>query len=155
MESQITSFLSLETIAFSLVVYIFCQIVRTSTEKTIGKLRWPFITEHFKTHIKDFWNEAFLPILPIVAGGVAAYFLPFYPYPPSFSTTLTSRIFFGIIAGGMSGVVYKTAKFYLRKNIPDNMKKKYFAIMGEDIDLINSEENSGKLAVPNPTEQNK
>lgn len=152
MESQITSFLSLETIVFSLVVYIVCQIFRTLIEKTISKLTWSFITEHTKTHIKDFWNEAFLPMLPIITGGVAAYFLPTYPYPSSFSTTLTSRIFFGIIAGVMSGMVYKTAKFYLRKNLPDNMKKKYSAVMGE---IDSEEEDSDKLAVPNPTEQNK
>lgn len=71
------------------------------------------ILKYFKNGQK-FWSEVAVPILPVVVGGCIAKFVEQYPYPEDINTQ-SGKMFFGLIAGMFSGLVYRVAKSYLSK----------------------------------------
>ncbi len=72
-----------------------------------------FVFKYVKV-IQKFWSEVIVPILPVVIGGLVAGFVKQYPYPEDISSG-SGRMFFGLIAGMFSGLVYRIAKSYLSK----------------------------------------
>jgi hypothetical protein len=64
-----------------------------------------------------FWKEVFLPILPVVLGPSVSYFATMYPYPEGFSIT-SGRVLFGLVAGLLSGLLFRVIKGVLLKNDP-------------------------------------
>lgn len=75
-----------------------------------------FIFKHF-VKIKKLWSEVILPILPVVTGGFISEFAKQYPYPEDIQSDI-GKVFFGIIAGMFSGLVYRIAKSYISKAAP-------------------------------------
>lgn len=63
-----------------------------------------------------FWNELFLPTIPIPLGGLLAFGLKNYPYANGLTTT-RDHIYYGIIAGLLSGLIYKVVKGLLGNQI--------------------------------------
>lgn len=55
----------------------------------------------------SWWRELILPILPVVIGGVLAFLAPEYPYPEALGVAVLGRVFFGVVAGLFSGLVYR------------------------------------------------
>src|SRR5665213_1279610 len=85
-------------VLFSLGIAAIMFVFRTIVEYTFPKVK-----------VKKFWNELLLPILPIIFGGISSILLKLYP----FTTGLTSvgdHLIFGIVAGLISGLVYKVTK---------------------------------------------
>lgn len=72
-----------------------------------------FIFKYF-AKIKTFWSEVLLPILPVITGGLVAEFAKQYPYPEDIQSD-SGKVFFGLIAGMFSGIVYRIAKSYISK----------------------------------------
>jgi uncharacterized BrkB/YihY/UPF0761 family membrane protein len=123
MEQALTSFFSIQTLVFCIVVYFAVQGFRTISEAIAKKVSMQRF-EHLNQHISDAWTNVILPSAPIVIGGLIAAFILSYPYPPPFDKGLYSRVFYGIVCGGACSEVYRFFRFYVKKFLPDNMKKK-------------------------------
>ena len=79
------------------------------------------IVEYFislKTDPKNvkLWNDLVLPILPVVLGPASAVFISAFPYPDGL-TTKPSRFIFGLVAGLLSGLIYRVFKSLLQQKI--------------------------------------
>lgn len=59
-----------------------------------------------------FWKDLILPILPVIIGPTAAYIAHQYPYPGGLSSS-AARVAFGLVAGLLSGLVYRVLKSML------------------------------------------
>ncbi len=55
------------------------------------------------------WKELILPVLPVLLGPTAAYLAKTYPYPGGL-TSGSARVAFGLVAGLLSGLVYRVLK---------------------------------------------
>ena len=55
------------------------------------------------------WKELILPVLPVVLGPTAAFLAKQYPYPNGLSSG-SARVAFGLVAGLLSGLVYRVLK---------------------------------------------
>jgi hypothetical protein len=55
------------------------------------------------------WKELILPVLPVVLGPTAAFFAKTYPYPNGLDSS-SARVAFGLVAGLLSGLVYRVLK---------------------------------------------
>lgn len=65
---------------------------------------------------KNAWEDLILPIMPISLGSLIGYLASSYPYPGEIST-VSGRLFFGMVAGLLSGFVYRLLKSLLLSNI--------------------------------------
>lgn len=140
MDQILNNFLSVQTVIFCLIAYIITQIIRTLIEKIGNKVNL-YISNKVTKYIYETWRETFLPLIPLFIGGILAYKLDSYPFPVPFNTSISARIFYGIICGGASGFVYRFIRFYI---------KRYLAQGGDD-----GSENGGVDPVKllqNPTE---
>ena len=108
---------STSVIVLCLVIFSLAWIIRNSFETFWAKLLVK------GTKLNKVWEELVLPTLPLVLGGVIGGFVEFYPYPEQFTGT-TSRVFFGIFAGLISGLIYRLVKQNLLKKIKDIQEEK-------------------------------
>ena len=123
MESVLTSFFSVSTIVFCIVLSFIVLIIRRLVEAAAKKVA-KYFPDKWEPWWVEFWREWVLPVLPIVLGVLIAFFVPLYPFPELFAATSAGRIFFGAVCGGASGYVYRFFKFYLKKLLPNNIKEK-------------------------------
>jgi hypothetical protein len=70
----------------------------------------------FSTIVMKFWTDLMLPILPVLTGSVMALILKKYPYPDNL-TTGSSRFIWGLVAGLLSGLVYRIVKSFLNNQV--------------------------------------
>lgn len=59
-----------------------------------------------------FWRDVFLPVLPIIIGGLFGYLIKSFPYPAVINDS-SSRMLFGLVAGMFSGVIYRMIKKFI------------------------------------------
>ncbi len=123
MDTALLSLFSLVFFVFAFGINIVVMAFRAIVEAIFKKLDvvLPAKVENF---ISDFWKEWVLPAMPIVIGGLMAYFISDYPYPPEFAASNSGRLFFGLIAGFFSATVYRFAKFNIKKYVPEEVKSK-------------------------------
>jgi hypothetical protein len=122
MEGILTNFFSAETLVFCVVIALSVLITRHLVEgaaKGIAKM-FPDKWEPFWIAL---WRENILPYLPVGMGGLLGWMVDAYPYPESFSATVTARIFFGIVCGLASGLVYRHVKQLARKMMPEKVEE--------------------------------
>ena len=105
MDSILEMLLSWQFIVFALAIAALIFVIRQSVEYFIVKLK-----------IKKIWNNLFLPILPVIVGGLLGFLLKTYPYPNGV-TTIEGRTIFGLVAGLMSGLLYRVIKSLLFSKI--------------------------------------
>ena len=105
MDSILQMLLNWQFIIFALAIAALIFVIRQSAEYFLVKLK-----------IKKIWNNLFLPILPVVIGGLLGFSLKRYPYPNGL-TTVDGRIIFGLVAGLMSGLLYRVIKSLLFSKI--------------------------------------
>jgi uncharacterized protein (UPF0305 family) len=93
------------------------------------------ILEYYKP-IKDnrWYNEVFLPIFPIILGGVLGYIFIGFPFPDGLITK-SARVVFGAVAGEFSSLVFRLLKTVFGEKIIDLMSK----FGGKSIEEINGE----------------
>lgn len=63
-----------------------------------------------------FWNKFLIPISPLVNGVLFGLFVTQYPYPESWGQE-GARVVFGMVAGLLSGLVYRVAKSFLKDKL--------------------------------------
>ncbi len=109
--------LSWQFIAFGLSISALVLVFRRVIEYLIQN------NNFFKKESK-LWTSLILPILPVFLGPLGAYFLKSYPYPEMVNTP-AGRFAFGLIAGLMSGLIYRVVKGLVFSKIPDNLKQNF------------------------------
>lgn len=113
MDPILQMFFSWQFIIFCLGIAAIVFVIRSVAE---------YLIINYLKSLKNLmlWKELILPILPVTSGGVTAWFLKSYPYPPDLSFN-GGRIIFGIVAGFLSGLVYRVIKGILnnKANNPD------------------------------------
>ena len=109
MDDFVNQFFTINVIVFSLVIWVIVWVQRKIVELWFTKI----------TQYKA-WRELFLPVLPVVVGGLLAAVAKQYPYPELFAKNLSSRMFLGIVCGLFSGFVYNLIK----KNLVEKLLKK-------------------------------
>jgi hypothetical protein len=124
---------SLTNTVYCLCIWFIVMIFRHSVESIATKLNvYIKVPTKYSKHIIKFWLEVFLPFLPILLGGLGAFFLPTYPFPASFLTSVSARIILGVVLGATSGVVYRMLKSYIGTMLPNTVKTEIQALTGED-----------------------
>ena len=63
------------------------------------------------------WRSLLLPIAPVLTGAFAGYLAKGYPYPEGLGTSEYGRVSFGLVAGLLSGLVYRVISEILRSKI--------------------------------------
>lgn len=112
MDSILQMLLSWQFIVFGLAVAALIFVIRQFIE--YGLLNWFKINSKAKK--MKLWHDLFLPILPVVLGGLLGFIFKTYPYPNGLSTN-GGRVIFGLVAGLMSGLLYRVIKSLLFQKI--------------------------------------
>ncbi len=98
-----SQFLTLPMAIFCLVISVLVLV-----QRKIIELTWPQIKEHLV------WRELFLPMGPPGTGAVLGGLTVDYPFPETL-TSLSGRIFCGIVCGLASGTIYRILKKFLNE----------------------------------------
>ena len=96
-------------IVFMLAMWFLTLAFRRVIEKT-----WPYVAP------KTYWKDVVLPVMPPALGAacaVAMHKFPFLDTLPSWGT----RAFYGLVAGGCSGFLYRILKAVVKKTYGVNL----------------------------------
>lgn len=66
------------------------------------------------------WNEVVLPLLPLFLGGIGAVLFKSFSYPDVLVSN-DDRIVFGVVAGLLSGLIYRVVKSVLYQRLTDTV----------------------------------
>jgi hypothetical protein len=111
MELGFEVLLSWQFLFFSLVIAAITFVTRKIVEYFLDKPEVP------ASKTAKLWTELLLPIGPVCTGGLVGYFFKQFQYPDNL-TTATDRVFFGLIAGLLSGLIYRVIKGMLKSKLP-------------------------------------
>jgi hypothetical protein len=103
--------LSWQFMLFSLAIATVVWVIRTIVEYILDSPTLPRVNSKMKA-----WREIILPLLPIFVGTVFAFFITSFPYPNGL-TSASSRIIFGLVAGSVSGILYRVLNSILASKI--------------------------------------
>jgi len=106
---------------FSWQFLLFCLGIAAVTF-VIRKLVEFFILDNPKmpgSRASKLWKELLLPIGPVVGGALLGLVAYKYPYPEGIHS-ISGRVIFGLVAGLLSGLVYRVMKG-LAKNTGDKV----------------------------------
>jgi hypothetical protein len=109
MDSIIQKLLSWEFLVFCLAVFSITFVIRKFIDYAVDHVR----------SLKKFHNftmEVLMPTIPVFVGGILAWTVDNYPYPEGLDS-VGGRVFFGMVAGMFSGLVYRIVKSFLTKSI--------------------------------------
>ena len=123
MEQALFSLFTTSFLVFALVVALAVSVLRNVIEALFKKLQF-VIPDKTEDILKDLWREWILRALPVLVGGLLAFFVVQYPFPAEFAASNSGRVFFGLIAGLFSSTVYSFTKFHIKKYLPDTIKQK-------------------------------
>jgi hypothetical protein len=91
----------------TLLFALACYFASLGTRSFFQKVR-PDLKGNFD------WENFILPILPIMYGAGFAL-IPKYPIPAAFIGSAWSKVFFGGMAGTLSGLIYKVMKAVVKR----------------------------------------
>lgn len=118
MDRIFENFLTLHTAAFVIGCYVLTWLTRRGVETGKPSLKPIKLnrTEKYKTEFARWWNSFILYLIPPAWGLLAAAVLFHHlKWPPGFDT-LQAVMFFGMVCGWLSGLLYKfLMKILLRK----------------------------------------
>lgn len=102
MDAILQTLLSWQFVVFSLAVAALIYFVRTVAE---------YLMLNYKAAAAQskLWSELLLPLLPVVIGPLTAILVKTFPYPTGL-TTNGGRFVFGLVAGLISGLLYRVIK---------------------------------------------
>jgi hypothetical protein len=112
MDELLKIFLSWNFMIFCLGLSAFGFVLRKVIEYFI--LDNPHVPA---TKQSPIWRSLILPVAPVITGALAGYFAKGYPYPEGLSTSEYGRISFGLVAGLLSGLVYRVINELLKSKI--------------------------------------
>lgn len=101
---------------FSWQFLLFCLGIAGVTF-VIRKLVEYFILDNPKlpgSRASKLWRDLLLPIGPVVGGALLGLVAAKYPYPEGINS-VSGRVIFGLVAGLLSGLVYRVMTGMLRK----------------------------------------
>lgn len=113
MDSMLQALLSWQFLLFCLAVAAITFVVRKFAEYMLDN---PKIPTGKMSKTDRLWTELLLPILPVVLGCVGALLAKQYPYPTGL-TSGSGRVAFGLVAGLLSGLVYRVVSSFLTGKI--------------------------------------
>lgn len=88
---------------------LFCLAVSTLTYVITVIVDYAFNAKGYSAKENHLWSDLILPILPIILGTVGAILAKKYPYPVEI-VSMSGRIAFGLVAGLLSGFVWRWVK---------------------------------------------
>lgn len=106
MDTMLQALLSWQFLLFCLALAAITFVVRKIVEYVLDNPSVPASKE------SKFWKELALPILPVLLGCVGAVVAKQYPYPDGL-TSISGRVAFGLVAGLLSGLVYRVVNSFL------------------------------------------
>lgn len=112
MDALLAVFISWQFLFFCLGIAALTFVFRKLLEFTI--LDNPSLPGNRNSRV---WRELILPILPVIFGGFAGYLAKMYPYPMGLVNSSYGRISFGLVAGLLSGLIYRVIFAILRAKI--------------------------------------
>jgi uncharacterized membrane protein YedE/YeeE len=110
MDTVLQAFISWQFIFFCLACAAITFVARTIIEYVLDNPNVP-ASKHSK-----FWKDLFLPLLPIFFGPMGAWLASGFPYPDGLGNS-SARVVFGLVAGFLSGIVYRIVKSFLVSKI--------------------------------------
>lgn len=105
MDNALNALISWQFLLFCLGTFTITFIIRKIVE---------FYVKSSLT--SPFWNELFIPIMPPILGALVGLCATKYTYPDGLNN-LSGRLFFGMVAGLLSGLVYKVVKGTLKAKL--------------------------------------
>ena len=109
MDNIFQTLLSWQFVLFCLGLTAIVFIVRKTFEYVLAN-----VSSFAKS--SKVWKELILPIFPIVLGPLVAYIAKEYPYGDTLKFT-SGRLMFGLVAGLLSGLMYRVIKSFLTTKI--------------------------------------
>jgi hypothetical protein len=113
MDSVLQALLSVQFVIFCLGLAAITFVVRRAVEFFLDK---PWVPASKASHI---WRGLVLPVMPVILGALFGFVASKYPYPEGLDTT-SGRVMFGLVAGLLSGLIYRVIK----ESILDKIVKK-------------------------------
>jgi hypothetical protein len=101
MDSTLEALLSWQFLFFCLSVAAVTFVVRKISEYILDNPKVP------ASKTSKLWTDLILPILPVFLGSVGALIAKQYPYPTGLNEA-SGRFAFGLVAGLLSGLVYRS-----------------------------------------------
>ncbi len=106
MDNVLQALLSWQFVFFALAIAAMTFVLKKVVEFAIDN---PSIPTGNVTKENRFWKELFLPISPVLMGAGAGYLAQMYPFPEGI-TSVSARVAFGMVAGLLSGLLYRIIK---------------------------------------------
>jgi hypothetical protein len=106
MDNVLQALLSWQFVFFALAIAAMTFVIRKVVEFTIDH---PGIPTGSMTKEDRFWKELVLPISPVLLGGVVGFLAQMYPFPEGI-VSASARVVFGMVAGLLSGLLYRIVK---------------------------------------------
>lgn len=110
MDTMLQALLSWQFLLFCLALAAVTFVVRKIAEYVLDNPSVP------ASKSSKLWQALILPIMPVVLGSVGGYFADKYPYPEGLGMS-SGRIVFGLVAGLLSGLVYRVINSFLSSKI--------------------------------------
>lgn len=95
---------------------LFCLAITAFTYVTNIIVNYIFTVKGYVAKENHLWTELILPILPIVLGCIAALVAKQYPFPAEIVSN-SGRLAFGLVAGLLSGFVWRWVKSIIKSKI--------------------------------------
>lgn len=128
-------------IFFSFQFLIWCVAIAAITF-ILTKVIENFIlsNENVKMSKTDkIWKNVILPIAPIVNGVILGLLIKAF-YPAEIANISSGRLFFGIAAGMLSGVVYRIVKGFITAKFPEAAENLKLEDLQKQVDVLNAKE---------------
>lgn len=111
MDPILSTLLSWQFVFFSLGIAASVFVIRKIVEYMMANL--PLLSKESKL-----WTDLLLPILPVLLGAGSAVVFSMFPYPAGLATW-SGRFIFGLVAGFLSSMLYRTINALLiQKSTP-------------------------------------
>jgi len=109
MDTMLAALLSWQFLIYCLAIAAIIFVIRKVVEYVLDNPKIPTGKMNKKSKL---WRDLILPILPVVMGPLSTLIATQYPYPEGLST-VSGRLAFGLVAGLLSGLVYRLVSAFL------------------------------------------
>lgn len=113
MDNVLQALLSWQFVFFALAIAAMTFVVRKVIEFAIDS---PSIPTGNANKEGRFWREVVLPISPVLIGAGAGFLVKMYPFPEGIESA-SARIMFGMVAGLLSGLLFRIIKGVLASKL--------------------------------------
>jgi hypothetical protein len=129
MDTMLTALLSWQFLIYCLAIAAIIFVIRKVVEYVLDN---PNIPTGKLSKSSRLWRELILPILPVIIGPLSTLLAKKYPYPEGLST-VSGRLAFGLVAGLLSGLVYRLVSAFLVPRFDANQQPETWSPAVEDL----------------------